>query len=76
MVSSKFATLEDKQKLIAKVREAAKEVVGEEGLKQLAISPQCGFSSTVHGNEITKETQFEKLKLCREVAEEVWSDTV
>ncbi|SPO28816.1 probable Methionine synthase, vitamin-b12 independent [Ustilago trichophora] len=76
LVSSKFADMEDKQTLIAKVKEAAKSITGEEGLNQLAISPQCGFSSTVHGNEITKQTQFDKLSLCRQVAQEVWEDTV
>lgn len=74
LVSSKFAKMESKEELVRKVQEAGKEVKG--GVKQLGISPQCGFSSTVHGNEITKETQFEKLALCRSVAEEVWSDTV
>lgn len=74
LVSSKFATLEDKQLLIHKLNDAAKHAKG--GLNQLAISPQCGFSSTVHGNEITPQTQFDKLALCRDVAEHVWQDTV
>ncbi|EST09076.1 Methionine synthase, vitamin-B12 independent [Kalmanozyma brasiliensis GHG001] len=76
LVSSKFAEMEDKAKLVQKINEAAKSVVGEDGLKQLAISPQCGFSSTVHGNEITPETQFAKLGLCRDVALDVWGDAV
>lgn len=72
LVSSKFAKLEQKELLLKKIDEAAKEVQG--GKVQLAISPQCGFSSTVHGNEITKQTQFEKLKLCKDVAQQVWDD--
>lgn len=76
LVSSKFATLEEKDTLVAKIQDAAKQIKGGAGLKQLAISPQCGFSSTVHGNEITPETQFAKLGLCREVALQVWDDAV
>ncbi|SNX86333.1 probable Methionine synthase, vitamin-b12 independent [Melanopsichium pennsylvanicum] len=76
LVSSKFATLEEEQNLVTKIHQAAKSVVGDNGLKQLAISPQCGFSSTVHGNEITKQTQFDKLNLCRSVAQRVWNDTI
>lgn len=76
LVSSKFATMEDQQTLIDKIHQAANQVIGQNGLNQLAISPQCGFSSTVHGNEITNETQFHKLALCRHVAHQVWSDTV
>ena len=41
-------------------------------LDQLALSPQCGFASTVHGNDITTEQQAAKIRLCVEVAEEVW----
>ena len=41
-------------------------------LDQLALSPQCGFSSTVHGNEIALESQSAKLKLVVETAREVW----
>jgi dihydrodipicolinate reductase len=41
-------------------------------LEQLALSPQCGFSSTVHGNNIAVEDQKRKLQLVVEVANEVW----
>jgi len=41
-------------------------------LEQLALSPQCGFSSTVHGNEIMRDAQAAKLKLVIETAREVW----
>lgn len=70
LVSSKFADMEDKATLVAKLKDAAQYLPG--GLDQLAISPQCGFSSTHHGNAITEEDQYAKLKLCKEVAEEVW----
>ena len=42
-------------------------------LDQLAISPQCGFSSTVHGNEIDRAAQAAKLRLVVDVAAQVWS---
>ena len=41
-------------------------------LDQLALSPQCGFSSTVEGNLLGIEEQFAKLRLVAEVAREVW----
>ena len=41
-------------------------------LYQLCLSPQCGFSSTVHGNDIAVEAQRAKLRLIVEVAQEVW----
>lgn len=70
LVSSKVGTLEDKELLISKIKEAATLV--PRGIEQLAISPQCGFSSTVHGNDITEEQQYAKLALCADVAEAVW----
>jgi len=68
LVSSKFPTLEDKEYLKARISEAAKYAP----LEQLGLSPQCGFSSTVHGNEISVADQWAKMQLVREVAEEVW----
>jgi methionine synthase II (cobalamin-independent) len=41
-------------------------------LEQLALSPQCGFASTEEGNTLTEEEQWAKLRLCIEVAEDVW----
>ena len=43
-------------------------------LSQLALSPQCGFSSTVHGNNIAVDDQRNKLRLVVETAREVWGD--
>jgi 5-methyltetrahydropteroyltriglutamate--homocysteine methyltransferase len=43
-------------------------------LEQLALSPQCGFSSTVHGNAIAMEAQAAKLRLVVDVAREVWGN--
>jgi 5-methyltetrahydropteroyltriglutamate--homocysteine methyltransferase len=39
---------------------------------QMALSPQCGFSSTVDGNDITQDDQFAKMKLVIDTAREVW----
>ena len=41
-------------------------------LDQLALSPQCGFSSTVEGNALTRDEQRAKLALVVEVSQEVW----
>jgi 5-methyltetrahydropteroyltriglutamate--homocysteine methyltransferase len=68
LVTSKKATLESKDMLKRRIDEAAKYVP----LEQLCISPQCGFSSTLEGNNLTLEEEKAKLRLCVEVAEEVW----
>jgi len=41
-------------------------------LERLALSPQCGFASTMEGNRITPERQLEKLQLVARVARSVW----
>jgi len=43
-------------------------------LSQACLSPQCGFSSTVHGNDLAAEMQAAKLRLVVETAQEVWGD--
>ncbi|MBX9629953.1 MAG: 5-methyltetrahydropteroyltriglutamate--homocysteine S-methyltransferase [Burkholderiales bacterium] len=68
LVSTKVGTLESKDELKHRIDEAAKLVP----LEQLCLSPQCGFSSTVHGNEIAHESQATKLRLVVETAREVW----
>ncbi|KAJ7180716.1 vitamin-B12 independent methionine synthase [Mycena filopes] len=68
LVSSKVPELESKDFIKARIAEAAKFAP----LEQLGLSPQCGFSSTVHGNEITVADQWAKMKLVNEIAEEVW----
>jgi 5-methyltetrahydropteroyltriglutamate--homocysteine methyltransferase len=68
LVTSKRPELEDKDQLKRRIDEAARYVP----LEQLALSPQCGFSSTVEGNAVTAEDQAAKLRLVVEVAEEVW----
>ena len=68
LVSTKLGELETKDDLKRRIDQAAQYAP----LDQLAISPQCGFASTVHGNDITTEQQADKIRLCVEVAEEVW----
>ena len=69
LVTTKFGKLESKDDLKRRIDEAAKYAP----LEQLALSPQCGFSSTVHGNNIAVEDQRRKLALVVETAREVWS---
>jgi 5-methyltetrahydropteroyltriglutamate--homocysteine methyltransferase len=68
LVSTKLQSLESKDDLKRKIDEAAKLVP----LDQLCLSPQCGFSSTVHGNDIAVEAQAAKIRLVVETAREVW----
>ncbi|MGE3590258.1 MAG: 5-methyltetrahydropteroyltriglutamate--homocysteine S-methyltransferase, partial [Ilumatobacteraceae bacterium] len=41
-------------------------------LEQLALSPQCGFSSTHHGNDVTADEQWKKLELVVDISRQVW----
>jgi 5-methyltetrahydropteroyltriglutamate--homocysteine methyltransferase len=68
LVTTKVGDLESKDVLKRRIDEAARIVP----LEQLCLSPQCGFSSTVHGNEIARESQLAKLRLIVETAREVW----
>jgi 5-methyltetrahydropteroyltriglutamate--homocysteine methyltransferase len=68
LVTTKLGQLENKDDLKRRIDEAAKFVP----LEQLCLSPQCGFSSTVHGNAIAVEAQRAKLALVVETAREVW----
>ena len=68
LVTTKFGAMETKDAIKRRIDEAAKYAP----LEQLALSPQCGFSSTVHGNKIAVEAQRDKLRLVIEVAQEVW----
>jgi 5-methyltetrahydropteroyltriglutamate--homocysteine methyltransferase len=68
IMTSKHPELESKDALKRRIDEAARQMP----LEQLALSPQCGFSSTVHGNELTEADQWQKLARVVEVAQEVW----
>lgn len=68
LVTTKTGRLESKDELKRRIDEAAKFVP----LEQLCLSPQCGFSSTVEGNELTYDDEVAKLALVVETAEDVW----
>jgi len=68
LVSSKIPELESKDSLQQRIREASRYVP----LEYLCLSPQCGFSSTHHGNNLTVEQEKAKLRLCIETARDVW----
>ncbi len=66
--TSKRGELEAKENIIARVKEASQFVP----LENLCISPQCGFASTHHGNILTEEEQWAKLKYIVDIAKEIW----
>ena len=68
LVSTKRAELEDPDELLARIEEAARHFPRE----QLALSPQCGFASTIGGNPVPPETQGAKFRLVAEVASRAW----
>jgi len=68
LVTTKLGRMESKDDLKRRLDAAAKFMP----LEQLCLSPQCGFSSTVHGNAIAIEAQAAKLRLVVETAREVW----
>lgn len=68
LITTKSPVLEDKETVIKRIHEAAKYVP----LERLCLSPQCGFASCEIGNKLTEEEQWAKLKLVKEIAEEVW----
>ncbi len=71
LVTSKVGDLESKQELNQRVKDAARYVP----LENMCLSPQCGFSSTVEGNELTEAQQWAKLELVVNVAREIWGDS-
>jgi 5-methyltetrahydropteroyltriglutamate--homocysteine methyltransferase len=68
LVTTKRGELEDADELRRRIEEASRFV----DVDQLCLSPQCGFSSTVEGNNVGYEEQLAKLRLIVEVAREVW----
>jgi 5-methyltetrahydropteroyltriglutamate--homocysteine methyltransferase len=69
LVTTKRGELESRDDLKRRIDDAARFVDGD----QLCLSPQCGFSSTKEGNDLTAEQQWAKLRLIVETAQEVWS---
>jgi 5-methyltetrahydropteroyltriglutamate--homocysteine methyltransferase len=68
LLSSKTPQLESKDDLKRRIEQASKHVPMED----LCLSPQCGFSSTHHGNKVTEDEQWRKLELVVQVARETW----
>jgi 5-methyltetrahydropteroyltriglutamate--homocysteine methyltransferase len=68
LVTTKQATLETKDELKRRIDEAARIVP----LDRLALSPQCGFASTMEGNRVTVEDEKKKLRLVVDTARDVW----
>ena len=68
LVTSKKPKLESEDELKRRIEEAARYVP----LDRLALSPQCGFASTMEGNRLTLEDQRRKLELVGRVAKSVW----
>ena len=68
LVTTKRPELEDKDVLKRRIAEAANYV----DIDQLCLSPQCGFSSTVEGNNLTRDDQIRKLSLIVETVAEIW----
>jgi len=70
LMSSKKANVEPLDEVVARINEAGRYI----DLDQCALSHQCGFSSTAHGNELTEEDQWRKLARTVEVATAVWGN--
>ena len=68
LITTKSPKLERKEDVIARINEAAKYIP----IERLCLSPQCGFASCEIGNKLTEDEQWAKLKLVKEIAEEVW----
>ncbi|MCR5290415.1 MAG: 5-methyltetrahydropteroyltriglutamate--homocysteine S-methyltransferase [Treponema sp.] len=68
LVTTKRPELEDKATVIARINEAANYIP----LNRLFLSPQCGFASCEIGNKLTEEQQWAKIRLIKEISEEVW----
>jgi 5-methyltetrahydropteroyltriglutamate--homocysteine methyltransferase len=69
LISSKKPQLEIADDIARRIHEAARFFP----LENLALSPQCGFASTMEGNLLTEEEQWAKLRLVADVARRVWS---
>jgi 5-methyltetrahydropteroyltriglutamate--homocysteine methyltransferase len=68
LVTTKRGELEQKDELKRRIEEASQYV----DVDQICLSPQCGFSSTVEGNNVTYEQEVAKLERIVETAQEVW----
>jgi len=72
VMSSKKNALDEREEIVGRLREAA--AIAPQGLDQLCLSHQCGFSSTAEGNELSEEEQWAKVRLEVEIAKQVWGE--
>lgn len=70
LVTTKSPALENKAEVIERIHDASKYIP----LDRIYLSPQCGFASCEIGNKLSEEEQWAKLKLVKEIAEEVWGE--
>lgn len=70
LITTKKPELENKADIIKRIHDAAQYIP----LERLCLSPQCGFASCEIGNKLTEQQQWDKLKLVKETAEEVWGE--
>ena len=70
LITTKRPKLEDREQVIARIREAAQYIP----LENLCLSPQCGFASCEIGNRLMEEQQWAKLALVRSIVQEVWGE--
>ena len=70
LVTTKHGELETKDELKRRIEEASRFV----DVEQLCLSPQCGFSSTEEGNDLTEQQQWDKLQLIVQTAAEIWGE--
>lgn len=68
LITSKNPKLEDKEAVKARIKEASKYI----DINKLCLSPQCGFASTEEGNALTELEQWNKIRLVKEIADEIW----
>lgn len=69
LITTKSPVLEDKDAVIRRIHEAAQYLP----LDRLCLSPQCGFASCEIGNKLTQKQQWDKLRLVKEIAQQVWN---
>ncbi|KAK1061187.1 hypothetical protein LTR12_004791 [Friedmanniomyces endolithicus] len=78
VITSKFPKMEDKEEMKERIYKAAEFVAAgsgeskEDALQRLGVSPQCGFASHEDGNLLSHDDMVKKLKLVRQIADEVW----
>ena len=71
LISSKVPELETKDEILKRLEEATRHVF----IDDICLSPQCGFSSTHHGNKLTVDDQKRKLELVVDLAQDIWGAT-